>query len=279
MNEQTYSPAVNTARDYYNSADADHFYALIWGGEDIHIGLYEDDQETIAAASRRTVARMAERCPLLAPGRQVLDIGAGYGGAARYLAKHYGCEVAALNLSEKENERDRELNRAQGLDHLVSVHDGSFEVIPFAAESFDVVWSQDAILHSGARAQVIAEVARVLRRGGEFVFTDPMQVDGCPAGVLQPILDRIHLTDLGSPGFYRQAAAAVGLVEIGFEAHDEQLPRHYARVLAELERRADELTGLISAAYTERMRRGLQHWIDGGRSGYLTWGVFHFRKP
>ena len=26
------SATVNTARDYYNSADADNFYFLIWGG-------------------------------------------------------------------------------------------------------------------------------------------------------------------------------------------------------------------------------------------------------
>ena len=36
-----YSTTVDTARDYYNSSDADRFYATIWGGEDIHIGLYD----------------------------------------------------------------------------------------------------------------------------------------------------------------------------------------------------------------------------------------------
>ena len=54
-----YSQAVNTARDYYNSEDADAFYATIWGGEDIHIGLYESLDESITDASRRTVEHMA----------------------------------------------------------------------------------------------------------------------------------------------------------------------------------------------------------------------------
>ncbi|HCE41422.1 MAG TPA: SAM-dependent methyltransferase, partial [Alcanivorax sp.] len=49
-----YSNAVNTARDYYNSDDADQFYARVWGGEDIHVGLYENDEEPIFDASRRT---------------------------------------------------------------------------------------------------------------------------------------------------------------------------------------------------------------------------------
>ena len=35
--EAKWSATVSTARDYYNSDDADNFYFMIWGGEDIHI--------------------------------------------------------------------------------------------------------------------------------------------------------------------------------------------------------------------------------------------------
>ncbi|NIQ95245.1 MAG: class I SAM-dependent methyltransferase [Desulfuromonadales bacterium] len=273
-----YSPAVNTARDYYNSDDADNFYFTIWGGEDIHIGLYQTPEEDIFAASRRTVERMGSFLEGLDENSRVLDIGAGYGGAARYLAKNFGCKVVALNLSEKENERDRQMNREQGLDQLIEVVDGSFEDIPYDDESFDVVWSQDAILHSGERAKVVEEVARVLKPGGRFIFTDPMQTDDCPEGVLQPILDRIHLETLGSPGFYRDMAEKVGLEEERFEEHHEQLPRHYARVLKETERVEKDLSQTVSQAYIERMKKGLQHWVDGGNNGYLAWGIFCFRK-
>ena len=55
------SEVVETARAYYNSSDADAFYYRVWGGEDIHIGLYSTDQEPIRTASRRTVATMAAR--------------------------------------------------------------------------------------------------------------------------------------------------------------------------------------------------------------------------
>ena len=50
--------AVDIARDYYNSDDADHFYFHVWGGEDIHVGLYAHDDEAIAPASHRTVTRI-----------------------------------------------------------------------------------------------------------------------------------------------------------------------------------------------------------------------------
>lgn len=276
---QDHPDSVSIARDYYNSSDADLFYYTIWGGEDIHIGLYNNEQESIFDASRRTVKRLASLAEDLNEDSKVLDIGSGFGGAARHLARKYGCRVTALNLSEVENNRHRELNREQDLDHLIEVVDGSFEDMPFPDESFDVVWSQDAILHSGNREKVVAETVRVLKPGGEFIFTDPMQADDCPEGVLQPILDRIHLGSLGSPGFYRRAAEGMGIEEVRFENYTSQLVTHYARVLQETEAREEELSKLVDKGYIKRMKKGLQHWVDGGIEGHLAWGIFHFRKP
>lgn len=275
-----YSEVVETARSYYNSDDADNFYFHVWGGEDIHIGLYETPGESIAAASRRTVRRMAsEVAQVLGPDSRVLDIGAGYGGAARYLAETYGCRVTALNLSEKENERNRAINRERKLDQRIDVIDGSFESIPAADASYDLVWSQDAILHSGHRDRVIGDIARVLRPGGDLVFTDPMQADDCPEGVLQPVLDRIHLDSLGSIAFYRKAAERHGLQEVAVIELTENLVIHYSRVRDELERGREKLRGRVSETYMERMLLGLGHWVDAGERGYLRWGILHFRKP
>jgi sarcosine/dimethylglycine N-methyltransferase len=275
-----YPPVVETARQYYNSDDADNFYFRVWGGEDIHIGLYSSPGESIGTASRRTVQHMADEVKQeLGPHSKVLDVGAGYGGAARYLADTYGCRVTALNLSEKENERNREMNRALSLDKAIDVVDGSFESIPAEAASFDLVWSQDAILHSGHRDQVIGEIARVLRPGGELIFTDPMQADDCPERVLQPVLDRIHLDSLGSIAFYREATARHGLRELKVSVLTNNLVAHYMRVRDNLERVRDELAGKVSDAYIERMLAGLGHWVEAGEKGYLSWGILHFRKP
>jgi len=273
-----YSEVVETARDYYNSDDADNFYFHVWGGEDIHVGLYDGPQDTIAEASRRTVERMCSLTENLGPSSRVLDVGAGYGGAARYLASRYGCRVVALNLSEKENERDREMNREQGLADLIDVVDGSFEHLPYEEASFDLVWSQDAILHSGERDKVVGEVARVLRPGGDFVFTDPMQADDCPPGVLDPVLQRIHLDSLGSVAFYRESAAKHGLAEVQVLSMPDKLTTHYGRVREELERLRPTLEGKVSDEYIERMITGLGHWVSAGEKGYLNWGILHFRK-
>jgi sarcosine/dimethylglycine N-methyltransferase len=184
----------------------------------------------------------------------------------------------ALNLSEVENDRNRQMNKEQGLADNIEVIDGSFETLPFPDAHFTAVWSQDAILHSGERAKVVSEAARVLKPGGRFVFTDPMMSDDCPEGVLQPILDRIHLETLGSPGFYRETCKKNGLEEIAFVEMTDQLITHYSRVLEETKQREDQLKEVVSQEYIENMKKGLQHWIDGGRKGYLAWGIFVFEK-
>jgi sarcosine/dimethylglycine N-methyltransferase len=270
---------AETTESYYDSSEADSFYAAIWGGNDIHIGIYESEDDSVQAASSRTVAAMAGRIQGAVDGLHVLDIGSGYGGSARALAGTFGCKVDCLNLSRVQNERNRELCRAAGLADRIQVIHGSFEAIPGGAQRYDVVWSQDAILHSGARERVLAEVARVLRPGGQFIFTDPMQTDDCPPEALQPVLDRIHLDSLASPAFYRKTLAALGFEEVGWTEMPGQLRTHYATVRRELESRREEMVEQCGADYVTRMLEGLGHWVEAADRGYLTWGIHHFRLP
>lgn len=266
---------IALARDYYDSTEADDFYRTIWGGEDIHVGLY-DETSDITAASRRTVERMAHKAGALS-GKHVLDLGSGYGGAARVLAGDYGARVACLNLSAVENERNRALTREAGLDERIAVVDGSFDSVPFEGGEFDLAWSQDAILHAPDRRAVLDEVARVLKPGGEFIFTDPMQADGLPsAEALKPIYDRIHLPDLASFGFYREELSERGFEEVSVEELTAHMRTHYARITEELDARRDELEA--SDAFIDRMLKGLSYWVLGAEGGLLAWGIMHFRK-
>jgi sarcosine/dimethylglycine N-methyltransferase len=272
-----HSEVVRTAREYYNSDDADSFYHSVWGGEDIHIGLYRSPHEQIASASERTVATMALRLRNLNTESRVVDLGAGYGGAARWLAGKTGCQVTCVNLSETQNARNRALTDAAGLADRIEVLDASFEDVPCPTDAFDVVWSRYSILHSGDRERVLREIDRLLKPGGEVIFTDPMQADDCPDGVLAPVLERIHLDSLASFDFYRRQARQLGWQEVAVMEMTEQLVRHYTRVREELTQRRSELLESVSTEFLERMVHGLGHWIDAGRRGYLAWGILHFR--
>ncbi|MCF8301934.1 MAG: methyltransferase domain-containing protein [Bacteroidales bacterium] len=276
--EQKYSNEVQVARNYYNSKDADNFYYHVWGGEDLHLGIYETEDEDIYSASRRAIDRMASYAQKIDENTKIVDLGGGFGGSARHLANKYGCHVTVINLSETENERGRKMNREQGLDHLIEIIDGSYDTIPFPDSYFDIVWSEDAILHSDNRRKVISEAARVLKPGGDLIFTDPMQTDHCDESTLEPVYKRINLSSLGSPAFYRQACQEENLEEKAFEEMQEQLINHYSRVLKETEKMEDKLDGLVSQEYITNMKTGLKHWVNGGKKDNLTWGIFHFVK-
>lgn len=275
---QNRSAAESTAETYYDSDDADNFYEKVWGGEDIHIGIYDDLSISIPDASHKTVALMGSELTGIDENTRVIDLGAGYGGSARYLARTFGCKVVCLNLSERQNDRNRMLNKEQGLEDKVSVVYGSFEDIPEDDASFDLAWSQDAFLHSGQRRRVLEEINRILKPGGGLIFTDPMQADNCPPDVLKPVYDRLELDTIGSFAWYREQLADLGFEEIRCTSMVQHLRNHYDRVGTELASRQNDLVGQISPDYLGRMLLGLKNWVDAADNGYLNWGILHFRK-
>ncbi|WP_159593000.1 methyltransferase domain-containing protein [Chelativorans xinjiangense] len=267
------------AESYYDSEDADTFYSTIWGGEDLHIGIYENTKD-IRVASDEAVDCMAAVVPGLDESTRILDIGAGYGGSMRRLVRNYGCTATCLNISETQNDYNRAKTRHAGLAKNIGVVHGVFEVIPEADASYDVVWSQDAILHSDQRDKVLSEAWRVLKPGGYFVFTDPCQADDVPEGVLQPVYDRLQLSSLGSFRFYREAAEACGFEVLRQEEMTHHLRTHYERVREDLIANYDKLREAgASAAYLDKMAVGLENWVKAADDGHLSWGIQLFRKP
>ena len=269
--------AVDKAAEYYDSTPADEFYFKIWGGDHIHVGIYNHSKESIKDASPRIVQMMGSKLKLNTD-IKLLDLGSGYGGAARYLAKNFGCHVTCLNLSSNQNERNRALNKKNDLDGLITVVEGNFEDIPFPENSFDVAWSQDAIVHSADRKLVVQEVVRVLNDKGEFIFTDLMQTYDCPNNILKPIIDRIQLDSMGSFGFYLEQGRKLGVKQIEIQNLSEHLTTHYQRVMEETQDRYDEMVESCGKEYIDKMIEGLKHWVEAGKNNYLSWGIVHMNK-
>jgi SAM-dependent methyltransferase len=269
--------AVEIAQSYYDGTENDRLYATIWGGEHIHYGIYNHPNESIHNASIRTVETIAKTLTNLNSNSRVIDLGAGYGGAARYLAKHYGCQVCCLNLSEVQNQRNRQLNQEKGLGNLIEVMQGSFETIPYPDNTFDIVWSQDAILHSGDRYAVFKEIKRVLKPAGELIFTDPMQSETCPPGALQSAFERLGISDMGSYPFYRKTAKELGFEELDFIDLSQNVPIHYRRFGEEVKKRYDEVVKMTSSDFADKTLNSIQPWIERYQQGYMQWGILHFR--
>ncbi|MFJ3202598.1 SAM-dependent methyltransferase [Streptomyces sp. NPDC086989] len=267
-----------STRRYYETGDVDAFYEAVWGGEDIHIGVYARAEEAIAEASRRTVRQAADRvADLLGPDAVVLDLGAGYGGSSRALAERFGCRVVALDLSAEHNRRHRASNALRGLDHLIEVETGSLSNLPYASGRFDVVWSLEVLCHVEDRGGALQEAVRVLKPGGALVFSDIMAAGTTPVEAVRPALSRLGVQALATPSFYQGHLSRLGL-KADFEDGTEHLRTHYARLDEEVRRRADELREVISPAYLDDLLDNLPLWADITRRQLLRWGLFHARR-
>jgi ubiquinone/menaquinone biosynthesis C-methylase UbiE len=131
--------------------------------------LYPHDQdhygglEAVDALAQRIGAR---------PGLDVVDLCAGLGGPARYLAAHYGANVVCVELNAKRAAGARELTDRVGLARRVRVVRGDAQRIPLKNDCVDAVISQEALLHVPDKGAAIREAHRVLSPGGLLAFTD-----------------------------------------------------------------------------------------------------------
>src|SRR5580765_8940754 len=87
------------------------------------------------------------RCARIGAGSKVVDLCAGLGGPARYLAHRYGAVVTGIELTPARVAGAAELTRRVGLDGQVRVIEGNVMELPLADGSFDAVVSQEALLH------------------------------------------------------------------------------------------------------------------------------------
>jgi sarcosine/dimethylglycine N-methyltransferase len=110
----------------------------------------------------------------------VLDVGAGVGGPARFLAATCGCKVIGIDLSEPFVHAARYLTARTGQSDEVSFETASALELPFADERFDVVVLQHVAMNIAERALLYREIRRVLKPGGRFATFDVVVEKGEP---------------------------------------------------------------------------------------------------
>jgi sarcosine/dimethylglycine N-methyltransferase len=112
-------------------------------------------------------------------GMHVLDLGAGLGGPARYLAETYRCRVEGVDATAGVIPAANYLSsRWIGPNELVTFTVGDALSIPFPDESFDLVWTQHVAMNVADRDRMYREIRRVLRRAGRLATYDVLRVDG-----------------------------------------------------------------------------------------------------
>ncbi len=128
--------------------------------------------------------RLAQKLNL-SPENEVLDVGCGIGGPCRMLADEFGCLTTGLDYTAEYIRTAKALSEMVGLGALTTFVEGNALDLPFATESFDVVWTQHAQMNIADKTQFYSEIQRVLKKGGQFLYYDVFQ--GKKSGLQLPV--------------------------------------------------------------------------------------------
>ncbi|MEZ4809154.1 MAG: class I SAM-dependent methyltransferase [Allomuricauda sp.] len=105
-------------------------------------------------------------------GLKVLDMGSGLGGPCRMLADEHDCQTTGIDLSAEFVKTANALSKLVGLEHKTNFVHGSATELPFADNSFDVVWTQHVQMNIPDKQKFYAEANRVLKPRGYFLYYD-----------------------------------------------------------------------------------------------------------
>jgi cyclopropane fatty-acyl-phospholipid synthase-like methyltransferase len=115
----------------------------------------------------------------LSPDKKVLEIATGSGGPAVFMVKETGCHLTGIDINENGVHNAKKIAKKNALSEQMEflLADAS-KPLPFSDDAFDVVISIDSINHFKERNKVLQEFRRVLKTGGQLLYTDPVVVTG-----------------------------------------------------------------------------------------------------
>jgi arsenite methyltransferase len=153
---------------YFTQSAPLYFFAHSMRGA-MHMALNPDG--SFHPRGYRAQSLIVERQIRMLGARRVLEIGCGRGFNLLSLARR-NSEVAfvGIDLTPWHVRAARLVAwRRRNLD----IQEGDFHRLPYADDSFDLVFSVEAICHAADIYKVVEEVRRVLRPGGRFVTIEP----------------------------------------------------------------------------------------------------------
>lgn len=249
------------------------------GSDHIHYGLYADGaasmREALEASCRRLLdlaLSRIDRTALL----DILDLGAGAGGPAKCLLSWTDARMTCVDLGEPPLRDLEGWAEGAGLSRRLRTWRGSFGDMPAGwTESFDLVWSQDALCHAEDRAAVFAEARRVLRPGGVLVFSDILLAPDFPEQHARAFTAVNAVQHLGTAEAYLGELRRAGFPDIHCEDWSAQLPMNFRRMLGQVGlRRASMLREGVDPGILDRFAASLAQRLAWPAGQVLQWKAF-----
>ncbi len=256
----------------------DFYAAWLDGTMTYSSGLFADQQTPLDEAQQAKYARIAKVAGLQY-GDSVLEIGCGWGGFAIYAARHFGCRVTALTVSQAQAEWARRAVAAEGLSEKIEIRlqdyrdvDGTFDRV-VSIEMFEAVGE-------AFWPAYFATVRNRLRPGGS-AGVQVITIDDARFARYRQQPDFIQLRVfpggmLPSPQAFASAAAAAGIAV----SHSFAFGPCYAQTLRHWRNRFEAAwPNLATQGFDESFRRLWRYYLCYCEAGFDagTISVAHYR--
>lgn len=109
--------------------------------------------------------------------QEVLEVGCGIGVGPVHIARDYGCQVVAVDISEKMIAWARQRAEREGVLDRIELRTADVRELPFAADRFDVVICESVLAFIEEKAQAINECVRVTRPGGYVGLNEAVWIE------------------------------------------------------------------------------------------------------
>jgi ubiquinone/menaquinone biosynthesis C-methylase UbiE len=205
----------------------------------------------------------------------VLDIASGSGGPAIFLSRETGAFVYGIDINEKAVATARILAERENLSSRLDFRQADAkEDLPFDHSKFQAVVCLDSIQNIGYRLQLLRESYRVIKPGGQILYTDTHLITGIITfnEIAQRVNVKMHF-DFTPPGENERLLEAAGFnLEISKDAtenmaliskrmHDARRKYHNELMLVEEEETFENTQRFLLSLHVLASERRLSRFV------------------
>ncbi|HUS16689.1 MAG TPA: class I SAM-dependent methyltransferase [Chloroflexia bacterium] len=145
------------------------FYPMLGGTWNVYSCLLWPAGVTDTTSAQEAKLDLLADLMALKPGMRILDVGCGWGGPLTYLCKTYGVRGVGLTVSPTQKQAAEARIAAHGVDAtIIEMHWRDFA----DAEGFDVIYSDEVIVHFNDLGGFFSQCHLLLRESGRMVHKE-----------------------------------------------------------------------------------------------------------